>query len=199
MTLGDEFRDFPLFTNYSWEKWRFFSVLSDFVLFYVDGDVVEIGMGTTSSFFTTLSRKYDRKVYHCDIDEKKVRESLIEGKHFDKKNLVFFGSSDDFFEKVKFSPIALGFIDGNHMYEYAKRDFENLFPLVVDNGFIFIHDTYPPQEDHIEIQACGTSYLLRQDLEKDKRVDCFTFPMSAHRNGLTMVRKKPDDLPYYQK
>lgn len=191
----DNYNDFPLFVNYSWNKWRFFAVLSDFILFHTKGDIVEIGIGITSTFFTVLSKKYKRKIYHCDTDKVKVEQYLL--KNIDC-NSVFLGFSDDFFKKVKLTPIALGFIDGDHMYEQAKRDFDNLFPYVVDDGFIFIHDTYPPTEDQLAKQACGTSYLLRQKLEKDSRVDCFTFTKSAFNVGLTMARKKSKDLPFYQ-
>lgn len=198
--MSQNYSDFPLFVDYSWKKWRFFAVLSDFVLFYTKGDIVEIGIGITSSTFTTLSKKYNRKVFHCDIDELKLGQYLKTGKHLDEdKNLIFLGSSDDFFKKVELPLIALAFIDGDHMYEQAKKDFENLFPYIVDDGFIFIHDTYPPQEDQTEKQACGTSYILRQELEKDLRVNCFTFVKSAYDVGLTIVRKKSNNLPFYKK
>ena len=196
--MGEKFSLFSFEADY--DQWDLLAILSDFVLFHTKGNIIEIGIGETSSIFTVLSKKYEREVYHCDVDKGRVENHLQHKKYFDpKRNSIFVGSSDKFFKQVSFSPIALGFIDGGHMYEQAKKDFENLFSCVVDNGYIFIHDTYPPKELQLEERYCGTSYLLRQDLEKDLRVDCFTFTESADNFGLTMVRKRPNDLPYYQK
>ena len=38
-------------------------------------------------------------------------------------------------------PIDILHIDGFHMYEYVKNDFENWYPLVRDGGIILMHDT----------------------------------------------------------
>jgi len=38
-------------------------------------------------------------------------------------------------------PIALLFIDGDHIYQEVKKDFEMWIPLVVEGGFVMLHDT----------------------------------------------------------
>ena len=38
--------------------------------------------------------------------------------------------------------ISFCYIDGNHTYEYAKRDFENTDPALVSGGFILFDDSY---------------------------------------------------------
>ena len=198
--VEDILEKFPFNVDYSWARWKLLNVLSDFTLFYVEGDIVEIGIGESSASFTSLSKKYNIKVYHCDISGERVRNHTEAGIYFDlTRNSVFLGPSDDFFKEINLPPIALGFIDGNHMYEQVKKDFENLFSYVVDHGVIFLHDTYPKGENGIDALNCGTSYILRQELEKDSRVDCFTFVRSARNVGLTMVRKKPKDLPFYRR
>lgn len=65
-------------------------------------------------------------------------------------------SSDDFFEAWKnktqinnlfggtFCPsgsIAFAYIDGNHVYDFAKRDFENVDKLLVKGGYILFDDS----------------------------------------------------------
>ena len=187
------------FMNNNWKRWELLAVLLDFVLSFTEGDMVEIGVGETSAIFTALSKKYRRKVYHCDLNRNRVKEHLKHKRYFgDMKNLIFVGYSDDFFKRINLPPIAVGFIDGGHMHDQAKRDFDNLFSLVVEDGYIFLHDTYPSKELHVEERFCGTSYLLRQELENNPMVDCFTFTNSSNNHGLTMVRKKPKDRPYYQ-
>jgi len=100
---------------------------------------------------------------------------------------------------VQIPSIGLAFIDGEHHYEYVKRDFENIFSLLVPDGYIFLHDTYPHSEELVLGDYCADSYKMRQELEKDPRVDVFTFTKLVAVNvGFCMVRKKPTGLPYYQ-
>jgi glycosyltransferase involved in cell wall biosynthesis/predicted O-methyltransferase YrrM len=42
-------------------------------------------------------------------------------------------------------PVELIFIDGNHDYEFVKRDFELWFPKLIDGGIIVFHDYYDKQ------------------------------------------------------
>jgi len=62
-------------------------------------------------------------------------------------------------------PIALGFIDGEHTYEQVKKDFWNIYKLLVEGGYIFLHDTYPLNEDYLTPTTCGDVYKFRQELE----------------------------------
>jgi len=186
--------------NLVWSRFGILGILGDYVLTHVkDGDILEIGVGESSVFLTRLSEKHKRCVYHCDISGAEITNSLSVDGVLCKCGVVYTGKSDDFFKEVNFSPIALGFIDGDHRYEYVKRDFDNLLPLMTDNGFIFIHDMYPPSEEYLSEHRCGDGYKLRQELERRTDVDIFTFPFGAMGVGLTMVRKLPADQPHYRK
>ena len=70
----------------------------------------------------------------------------------------------------------------------------------MDNGYIILHDTYPPSEEYINENRCGTVYRLRQEIESDPRFDSITLPQGCAINvGLTIVRVKPRGvLPEYQ-
>ncbi|MHA1886663.1 MAG: class I SAM-dependent methyltransferase, partial [Promethearchaeota archaeon] len=124
---------------------------------------------------------------------------------FDPYGVVYQGRSDDFFKEVSFSPIALGFIDGDHTREQVERDFKNIYNLLVDGGYIFLHDTYPPTSDMLTPTTCGNVYKFRQDLEdsasnrETKLIEVFTFPFGAMDVGFTMVRKLPVNRPYYRR
>lgn len=188
----------PFSKTFGWERWGLFGVLADCILLYTQGDIVEIGVCETSIFLTKLAKKYRRHVYHCDLQRSVIENCLTVEGYFDENNTIYTGSSDDFFKEINFTPIAFGFIDGDHMYDHVSRDFDNLFSLLVDNGFILIHDTLPPNEEYLGESRCGTGYLVRQDLEKRSDIDILTFPFSAWNVGLTVVRKLPGNLPYYQ-
>jgi len=182
-----------------WSRFGILSILGDYVLSHVKGgDILEIGVGESSILLTRLAEKFGKKVYHCDISIGEVTNCLSVSGIFDENGMVCCMPSDQFFKEIGTPSIALGFIDGDHLYDQVKKDFDNLFPLMLDNGFIFLHDGYPPTEEYINEWRCGTVYQLRQELEERKDVDVFTFPFGAMGVGLTMVRKLPKDLPYYR-
>jgi len=189
----------PVSKNLGWTRWGLLGVLGDFVLNYTKGCIVEIGLCESSIYLTWLAKKYGRKTFHCDIQLGIIINMKTVDGYFTDDATIFGGSSDDFFKETEIPPVALGFIDGDHTYEQVKKDFDNLFPLMVDDGYIFLHDTYPPQETWLGESQCGTVYKLRQELEKRKDLDCFTFTHSAMEVGMTMVRKKPKDLPYFRR
>lgn len=107
----------------------------------------------------------DKDYYTQSIDvtandfRKFIRDSFIRNLQFFNRNrlphtIELF--SDEFFQKwnsgdeltdvfgraVKLGgPISFGYVDGNHQYEYVKRDFENIHRYLVKGGFIFFDDS----------------------------------------------------------
>ena len=138
-------------------------------------------------------------IFHCDNQTSKVESYRSVDGYFGDKAQVYLCDSDEFFSNVNITDIVVGFIDGDHLYEQVRKDFNNIFAKLVPNGYIFMHDTYPGYDDDIDENRCGTVYKLRQELEDRKDLECFTFPYSAWETGLTMVRKLPEDLPYYRR
>jgi len=190
----------PFSKEFGWSRWGLFGVLVDYVLWAVkEGCIVEIGPGESSIFLTRAAEKYNRKIFHCDIQRSIITNYGTVKGYFKEDATLYVGSSDEFSKETELPPIALAFVDGGHMYEQVKRDFDALFPLIVDNGYIFLHDTYPPDEEWLGENSCGTGYKLRQELQKRNDMDCFTFITTAIDVGLTMVRKKPKSLPYFRR
>lgn len=192
--------DFPIPFNkeFGWERWSLLGILSDFVLYYTKGDIIEIGIGESSLYFTRLARKYNRKIYHCDLQKSDYINLFSVPDFFDEQNIKYVGKSDDFFKEIEFTKIALAFIDGDHMHEQVERDFNNLFNLLVPNGYIFFHDLHPADEFNTIETRSGDGYIFRKKLEQRGEIDIFTFPTSAWNAGFTIVRKIPDDAPYFQ-
>jgi hypothetical protein len=61
---------------------------------------------------------------------------------------MFVGTSDEFFAQhdpgqLLGGPIALAFVDGMHLFEYALRDFANLERHSRPDGTILVHDCFP--------------------------------------------------------
>ena len=202
------------------ERYRIMEDFGQYVLNGVGGDILEIGVGESSHFLSKIAKKFKRRIFHCDISPSKIINPMtVPGYLSDSEEITYFeerdpnpdsykrvvcfaGSSDALFQRVPITPIALGFIDGDHCYEQVLKDFNNLAPLVVDDGFILLHDTYPPSEDYLDENKCGTVYKLRQDLKFAKFP--FSFDMLTLTRGvaigvgLTILRKHPKNLPYYQ-
>ena len=190
----------PFSKNLGWQHWGLFGVLLDYILYYIkEGVLVEIGVGESAIFMTKAALKYNRKTYHCDIQPIKIEGPKTIPGWFKDDAFLFIGPTDGFFAQVDIPPVAVGIIDGDHTYEQVRKDFFNLLPKVVDNGYIFLHDTYPERKEQLNPNVCGDVYKLRQELEAHPDLDVFTFPNSAWDVGLTMVRKCPENRPHFQK
>jgi len=180
--------------KFGWDRWGLLGVLSDCVLNYEKGDILEIGCGESSILFSTLAEKYNRTCYHVEYSKSGVENMRNTKGYFGKNSEVYNMKSDDFFNDSSMSPLALAFIDGDHTYEGVSGDFWNTVDYLVPGGFIFLHDTLPPTKDWTVPHKCGGVYKLRIELETDYQFEIFTFPFTAFDVGLTMVTKKQPRL-----
>jgi len=177
--------------KYGWDRWGLVGVLSDCVLNYVSGDLLEIGICETSIFLSELAMKHNRKIYHCDYSKSLIENMKNTSGYFCENSVIYRGTSDDFFKsKIVKSNIAFGFIDGSHEYDIVKRDFWSMNELLVKDGMIVLHDSLPPDESWSVNHKCGQVYKLRIDLENDPRFDVLTFPFSAFNVGLTIIKRR---------
>ncbi len=186
--------DFFFSANDRWGRMGMLGAFGDFVCSCTPGAVAEIGCGESSIYLSHVARKYNKRILHCDIAPCKIINPRTVPGYFacEEPQATFFsGPSDDFFAQFR-EPLALVFIDGDHRYEQAKKDFWNAFDLVVEHGYIILHDTYPSCDDELSEHRCGDVYRLRQELQSDSRVDVLTLTRgTAMGVGMTIVRKRP--------
>lgn len=209
----------PFSLKDEWGRYGALGVLAHLFLSGLrDTHILEIGVGESSIYLSEVARRLNRNFYTCDIAEGKitnplsVKGYLLEGLHlmtsgstssssqYPFRGVAYVGASDDFFvdERIKFPSIGFAFIDGDHNYAQAKKDFDNTLNVLADDGVICLHDTYPPTEEYTSEHRCGDVYKLRQELEKREDLDVFTFNrLLACDVGLTMARKKPQKRAYY--
>ena len=190
--------DFYYSKQLGWTATAIVGMIADFALTYLQGDILEIGVGISSIFLTGLAKKFKRKLYQCDVEAGKILNPLTVPGYLSEDSKFYCMASDDMFAKKEITPLAFAFIDGDHNYAQVKKDFWNMVPLMVDNGYIMLHDTYPPTEDYVDPQMCGDVYKLRQELENDKRFDCITLVGYGSYIACTLIRVKPVNRPYYQ-
>lgn len=203
------------------ERYRILYDFGQYVLNGVQGEILEVGVGESSYYLSRLGEKFKRRIFHCDISPSKIvnpmsvpgylsaKEDIryIEEKeaasvlYIADRILCFAGASDVFFKEFEpffdSNKIALAFIDGDHNYEQAKKDFWNTWKILNDEGVIALHDTYPPDASWTDENKCGDVYRLRQELEKRDDMDVFTLGRGCVIGvGVTFVRKKRGGYPY---
>jgi len=180
-----------------WElsSWIILDKLVRIILYFRPYCVVEIGIGNSTKVLARICEDLEVDLHCCDVKKEKFAKYFDNQKNYlmrSEEFIVYFDSLDE-------NP-AVVLIDADHHYDVAKTEFDYFFKKLVPGGVIFLHDTMPPHEKHLMETACGDVYRLRQELEKrTDEMDCFTWPYTAGYSGLTMVIKKEEDRPYWEK
>lgn len=89
-------------------------------------------------------------------------------------------------------PIDFLFIDADHTYEQAKKDFNNWSKFLSPCGIIALHDTYPPSK---KLNTYCTVWKLAREIHRSdeyKDWEIFTFPGTWV--GLSLVRRATNHL-----
>ena len=90
--------------------------------------------------------------------------------------------------------IDMLFIDADHSEEWVRKDFDNYFPLVADQGLIILHDGYPKNEEFTQPGYCGDGYKAILELTMQaKGYEMMTLPVHP---GVTLCRKRSKQLPW---
>lgn len=182
---------------HGWEDMGIVSILGDYTLGAVEGDILEIGIGYSSAFLSALAKYYERNIFHCDSDNDKIDRFKVMGT-FAQNAVIYRCLSQELFKLYTFPPLAFAFIDGYHRDGQYEEDFWNIEKYLVPNGCVLMHDTYPKKESMAGLGSNGTVYEFRQKIEQDKRFDVFTFVGKEDYVASTFIRKKPLNRPFYQ-
>ena len=148
-------------------------------------NVIEIGsyVGASSICMAqALAHNARSGLLHCvDLEEAHV---TLTGDHLAEASLsaqarLYHGSSQDP-EIIHSLPRSeLIFIDGDHTYEGARKDFDTYEALLGDDGIIVFHDT-------IKIMALQR---LMMEIAQDPRYDTISIATSDG-DGLTLIRRR---------
>lgn len=152
---------------------------------------VELGIYKCELFNRVLP--YSEKLIGVDIAEKWGHYM----KKMDKTKFIC-SSTDEYFERLKKNPIVIDmlFIDANHSKESVRRDFENFFPFVSEQGIILLHDGYPKNKEFTNSGYCGDGYKAIEELSKNTdKYEMTTIPVHP---GLTICRKRKKHLSWIE-
>ena len=180
-------------------SWDIMNALVPKILKYCPGDIVEVGMGESTTIFADHAHEAGVNLFSCDIQMGGMFK-VFEKKLFDN-HICFIGRSEEFIKTYDGNP-SIVFLDGEHKYKTIKKEVEFFLPRLKTGGVMFMHDTFPPLERQLTVDengfAPGDIYKARQELERRTDVDVFTWPYSALNMGLTMVMKHDKDRPYWR-
>ena len=132
--------------------------LNELLLFFLlvgniakDTDIIEVGSYKGSSAIAMATGlSIGAKLYSIDIyiglenkpeDTYQIFLQNIQRHNFNDIIVPFIGTSKEFVEHYNIRA-GLIFIDGSHLYEDVKKDFDLLFPMLVKNGFLIMHDIH---------------------------------------------------------
>lgn len=112
--------------------------------------VIEIGTSHgLSTFFIASALKYNNRigseVITIDPEKSELAETFIRDNELDDCVTFLSMTSDDAFVKYKAEwkdKVDMVFIDGDHSYEGAKKDFLNSLDIVSDQGAMLMDDAY---------------------------------------------------------
>ena len=106
-------------------------------------------------------------------------------------------TSDEFFARndvraLLQGPIALAFIDGMHLFDYALRDFVNIERLCTKDSTILVHDVYPrdrltAERERRDVFWSGDVWRLVLCLKK-YRPELWIHTVAAPPTGLAIIR-----------
>ena len=102
----------------------------------------------------------------------------------------FFQMTTRDFKKVlqeRNPTIDMAFIDACHQCDVVLQDFDDLFPYMIPDGIIFLHDTYPIAEEFTVPNYCNDCWKVPGELKKKygSKIELLTLPVMP---GLTMVK-----------
>lgn len=104
-------------------------------------------------------------------------------------NVVLYEmSSDEFFSKIKNIKFDMVFIDGDHDKNQVYKDFINVKDKVIEDGFVFFHDSYPHNEEmfHPTLSYNCWEAVLQIKKEFHTEWEIITLPFTP---GVTIMKK----------
>jgi hypothetical protein len=148
---------------------------------YKPGVYVELGLHVGDTFREV--QPHARSLYGIDIVQNPQLESF---RRFSNVN-IHYCTTDTFFDNFT-EKIDMAFIDADHCFQSAKRDFDNVLARLNPGGVILLHDTDPENDALFSSDRCGDAYRIVSVLEDHPELNVVTLPIS--NTGLSIVTRK---------
>lgn len=172
-------RNTPEDYNGSLETYPHYEIIQHLASWIKPVNYLEIGVRHGSVY--KLINKYCKNCYLVDVKFLDI--------DYSDNTIKFEMTSDNFFQIIDTSiKFDLVFIDGDHSKEQVLKDFLNAKDMVVDDGFIILHDTYPCNEWMELPRHSNNAWEAVLDIKQKYRDDweIVTLPFNP---GLTIMKK----------
>jgi len=142
-----------------------------------DKNFIELGVATGG--FTEIMSKITKNVYGVDIAKYETNTPNI---------FIYNMTTDEFhLHHLKNINFDYAFIDADHASNQAIIDFEHIYSKINNNGYIFMHDTYPGTIENLKPTACNDCYLSPIEIKKRyPNLEIISIPANP---GLTIIKK----------
>ena len=186
-------------------EWIVLDRLTDIILKYVDGCIIDIGIGETTLVLLKHSKLFDRT--HFSIDKRQMVCDWLTKEHslnLHAGHFLYCGTSHDFITEFskKSEQVAVAMLDGSHNYETMQYEVNFFLSKLSVGGVIFVHDTMPWERTYSSKENRGKkteSWRIRTVTGERDDVEIFTWPYTAAYCGLTMILKKDMSRPFYRR
>ncbi len=144
---------------------------------------LELGVRDGKNFISVS--EYCKKAIAVDILPQQFNKKLVKSQIFEYHTMKTDSYFDNFDKNIMFDAV---FIDADHSHEQSLKDFLNVKNYVIEDGFIFFHDTYPWDESFFDPGACNDVYKTALFI-KQNFVDDFEIVTLPFNPGVTIVKK----------
>jgi|TARA_R110000787_G_scaffold285864_1_gene402553 predicted O-methyltransferase YrrM len=102
---------------------------------------------------------------------------------------IYTTTTDDYFDNINNSYMFdMVFIDADHSYEQSLKDFNNVKNYVIEEGFIFLHDTSPYCKEFTSPKFCDDAYKTALHI-KQNYIDEWEIVTLPFNPGLSILKK----------
>ena len=156
-------------------------IISFFVSFIKPKNYLEIGINKCETLNEVS--KYSKFCYGVDPNSNCI--NFIDKS---QKNIFFLNTTSDNFFRSNKKTYNVIFIDGLHTFKQVKKDLSNSFLCLNKGGWIFLHDTYPPNKEHLKSNLCGDVFKILPTLKESVNLnfEILTLPWAY---GITIIHE----------
>ncbi|RLA01454.1 MAG: hypothetical protein DRQ42_03175 [Gammaproteobacteria bacterium] len=166
---------------------EFLPIMQNIALLFKPHTYMELGLRHGWTFNQMTSLDVFKRAVGVELDTKRMRGVKTKNRPVEIHNM-----STDEFAMLWSEPIDMLFIDADHSFKQAKKDFDNFSKWMSPCGIICMHDTYPTNRNTYDEAWKLARAIHKWDEYKDWEI--FTFPGTWA--GLSLVRKAVTHLHY---
>lgn len=179
-------------------EWQYIDAITPIILSQVEGCIVDLGMGLSTTVLARHARNFGRKQYSVDTNEEFLKWCAEDPDRTHDNHEICITKVTEFMKTFDDTP-AIVLHDSNHRAKKVVQETSFFIEKMNPGGVLFIHDTCP-MEGYYERKLAKKgremdTYKARRILEEREGIDVLTFRQGC---GLTMALKKDPNEPFYR-